>query len=110
MESCFRPSRRRSAGGNSGSEEGTRRTSAATDPGRGEGPMETVGYALLLLFAPMAIVFWGLFGWALGLVWRLKSRGIEPTKVQVEAVSWSVALATGFTGFALVGLALWANA
>jgi hypothetical protein len=68
--------------------------------------METVRFAVLLLFGPMAVLFWVFVVWFAVIIRRERRRGIEPAKLQVEGAAWAVAIAAGFTAFALLGLLL----
>lgn len=52
--------------------------------------------------AGMAALFWSIWVWAaLNQRWE-RRRGIEPTRVQVEARDWPAAIALFFTGLAVV--------
>jgi hypothetical protein len=57
---------------------------------------------VLVFAAAMAVIFWGCWVWAALLLWQRQRRGVEPTRVQVEAREWPAAIALGFSALALV--------
>jgi hypothetical protein len=60
-------------------------------------------WAVVLVFAAaLAAVFWGMWAWAVLLLWQRRRRGVEPTRLEVEARDWPAAIALFLSGVALL--------